>query len=215
VGFTQLDFYPSIVAPFLQKLTHKVFVEGYSVDRMVGRLLLEEITLGRNTSVAVMNGTQGWAWFLCSNEHGRPLGLSFSIQCVNCGRLKGITIVKHSPFNQYATCKICKYQKKLQVPHNNFYTKEVLDGKDGWGIQVLWGEQLFEFPGGKKAICLDDWEDEVRDQESLARIAARQHLIAQAEELGDVEGQTNIGGQSTSAAEDLDAEGEDDMVISP
>lgn len=192
------------------------------MDRMVGRLLLEEITLGRNTSVAVMNGTQGWAWFLCSNEHGRPLGLSFSMQCVDCGRLKGITIVKHSDFDQYATCRTCKYQKKLEVPRDYFYTKEVLDGKDGWGIQVLWGEQLFEFPGGKQAICLDDWEDQVRDEKSLARIAAKQHLIAQAKELEDVEGQANdqeqnapSEGQKASAAEDLDAEGEDDMVTSP
>ena len=174
MGFTQLDFYPSIAGPFLQKLAHKVFIEGYSMNRIIGRLLVEEITLGRNTAVAVMDESHGWAWFLTSDAHGRPLGIPYSIQCTSCGCLKGIKIQRHSDFDLSVYCRSCRYMKKIQVPQNNFYTREALDGRDGWGIQVLWGDLLDRFPNGKEAICVTDWEDEMKAAKLVAKLAQKE-----------------------------------------
>lgn len=201
MGFTQLDFYPSIAAPFLQKLAHKCFIEKYSVDRIIGRLLCEEITLGRNTAVAVMQGKCGWAWFLSSEEHCRPLGLSFSMQCPNCGRLKDIRILRPSEFDVILVCRACKYQKTLEVPRNNFYTREVLQRQDGWGVQILWGELPEKFFNGKAAICMDDAEDEIK----AARLNARLAEEAQIKKIGE---------DMQAAGEEVEGiAGEEDMVI--
>jgi hypothetical protein len=64
--------------------------------------------------------------------------------------------------------------KKIQVPQNNFYTREVLDGRDGWGIQVLWGDLLERFPDGKEAICLADWEDDVKAAKLMAKVTQKE-----------------------------------------
>jgi hypothetical protein len=59
VGFTQVDFYPHISAPFLQKLALKVFVEKYDLENVIGRLLVEEQNLGRNTDITLMTAEKG------------------------------------------------------------------------------------------------------------------------------------------------------------
>ena len=155
VGFTQLDFYPHIAAPFLQKLAVKVFIEGYDVEFIVGNLLVEEQNLGRNTGVAVMTATRGWRFFLCSQSLARPLGIPISPQCSSCGRLQ-CSKWKTLPtdmFTVQVTCKCCDHVYERQPNDNDHFTKLILKGVDGWGIGVYWGPAINFFLNGAEAFA--------------------------------------------------------------
>jgi hypothetical protein len=128
IGFTQLDFYPHITSPFLQKLALKVFVEGYNMDFILGNLLLEEQNLGRNTDVAVMDAKRGWCFFLSTNSLCHPLGIVIPPQCPECGRINYAKWETHPPdhFTLHIACKYCTHVYQLQPGLNDYFTKPLL-----------------------------------------------------------------------------------------
>jgi hypothetical protein len=188
IGFTQLDFYPHIAAPFLQKLALKVFVEGYNVDFILGNLLLEEQNLGRNTDVAVMDAQRGWRFFLSSNSLGRPLGVAIPPQCPGCGRMNCAKWQTHPPadhFTLHIICKACPHVYQLQPGLDDYFTPPMLKGKDGWGIGLYWGPYLDYFPNGTEAYSRGDAEDATADH--LKSEQAKEHYKKAEGSKGDEE----------------------------
>ena len=166
VGFTQLDFYPHIAAPFLQKLALKIFVEGYNLDFILGNLLLEEQNLGRNTNVAVMDSHMGRRFFLCSHALSHPLGVAIPPQCPGCGRIHTSKWNTHPPqdhFTLHISCKFCPHMYQLQPRIDDYFTLPILHGKEGWGIGLYWGPYMDYFPNGMEAYSRGDAEEEVAD----------------------------------------------------
>jgi hypothetical protein len=188
VGFTQLDFYPHIAAPFLQKLALKVFIEKYSLDFILGNLLVEEQNLSRNTDVAVMDAKQGWRIFLSSGSVGRPLGVPIPPQCPGCGRINCAKWQTNPPadhFTLHVTCKFCPHVYQLQPGIDDYFTPSMLKGKEGWGIGIYWGPYLDSFPNGTEAYSRGDIEDEISDH--IKSIKSKEHYKKREGKKGDKE----------------------------
>jgi hypothetical protein len=184
VGFTQLDFYPHIASPFLQKLALKVFVERYSVDFILGNLLVEEQNLGKNTDVAVMDAKRGWRFFLCSSLLCRPLGVPIPPQCPGCGCIN-CSKWKTSPPNLFiinVTCTNCPYIYNLMPGLDDYVSLRILKGQDGWGIGVYWGPYLDSSPNGTAVFSRGDMEEQIAETLKLQR--SKEHYEKLAEKKG-------------------------------
>jgi hypothetical protein len=196
VGFTQLDFYPHIASPFLQKLAIKVFLEKYDMEFIIGNLLVEEQNLGRNTDVAVMNGEKGWRFFLCSESRSRPLGITVSPQCPACGRLGSSEWGSHpnDQFTLLVNCKFCPHIYSLYAGQDDYFTKAILNGGEGWGIGLYWGPYIDHFPNGAEAYSRGSQSEEVTNR--LKAIGSQEHY----KKLAEKKAAEKSGGQAQELA---------------
>jgi hypothetical protein len=192
VGFTQLDFYPHIAAPFLQKLSLKVFIEGHDMEFVVGNLLIEEQNLGRNTDVAIMNQEKGWRLFLCSNSRSRPLGIPIPPQCVSCGRIASSKWTQHpnNPFGLIITCQTCPHVYEKFGGLDDCYTKAILKGEDGWGIGLYWGSYIDIFPSGTEALSRGSQIEEVENHLKAVRCKEHYQRLQRRKAAGKSDGQS-------------------------
>lgn len=52
------------------------------------------------------------------------------------------------------SCSNCDFNEIMTAKEDTYFTRSLLDGKDGWGIGVYWGEPLENFPSGATAYSL-------------------------------------------------------------
>jgi hypothetical protein len=108
-----------LAAGFLQKLVNKVFIEHYSVERILLPTLCEESSLGVHTSVFHFTHKLATehAWFHCQL---RPLCFPLAPQCKFCGQLHSLH-VKYKDHEVVVSCKDKRCQKVVdRIPREKW-----------------------------------------------------------------------------------------------
>jgi hypothetical protein len=116
------------------KLCHKVFIECFSVIRVLPDLLSEEEGLGAHTGVVVLSPSIGIRYFWC-NRTIRPCGDKVSLQCPNCLGVKTIRFSGAGKGRYNVKC-LCQWAQECDAD-STFATYP--DDGNGWGKQMLYG----------------------------------------------------------------------------
>ena len=134
IGYTEKDFIPHYTTTFSMKLCHKVFIECFSVLRVLSELLEEDQGLGAHTGVVVLSPSVGVRYFWC-NKSLRPCGDIVPLQCPNCFALRVLRFSSAGPGRYKAKCH-CQWEQE----YSPTITSAIFPvSGNGWAREMLYG----------------------------------------------------------------------------
>jgi hypothetical protein len=152
VGFGGRRFLPHVALSFLMKLACKIFIEHFSVERVLPHILDEEESLGAHSTVFHFTHevAKEWAWYHSTRQ---PQGSPISMQCPRCGCIDCLGV----SYTGHATIVFCKRRTcgavVRDIPRMEWkYTCENgMHVGSGWGVRTLWDERKIGL-GGRNAL---------------------------------------------------------------
>ena len=141
-GFGGDRFLPHHAVGFLQKLACKIFIEHFSVERILPQILSEEEALGAHSTLIHFTPqiATEWAWY---HHQSRPQGLSIGVQCPSCGCLRSL-VVRYNPNETIVLCtnKSCRSTAKT-IPRTEwkYNCEKGMSIGSGWAYRTLWDER--------------------------------------------------------------------------
>jgi hypothetical protein len=118
----------------------KVFIERFSINRILPKLVEEEVALGAHSSIISLSPTLG-EQFLWHHYQIRPIGISLDAQCRSCGVLKSFGVEYFGPPNVVRiTCRNCKSKQNINADGMGLYQlPSNASNGSGWVCKLFWG----------------------------------------------------------------------------
>jgi hypothetical protein len=124
------------------KLVIKIFIECFSMIRILPDLLSEEEGLGIHTSVILFTATFGLRYFYCHKAF-RPFGERIALQCQKCLGVRTLTF-QIVPGDNHAYTRSCQcgWQDRRNLDlQDTIWPKSSDGGIVGWANQVMYGSR--------------------------------------------------------------------------
>jgi hypothetical protein len=139
LGFDSRSLFPHQTSTFLMKLSLKVFLEKYSIQRILPKLLCEEEGLGAHSGVFNFSSALGeqYAWY---HHQIRPMGVTIDLQCQKCGALRSAQVKFRPTGGMLITCSSEGCSMMRVIPESEWKVHPPKSEHiSGWGVKVLWG----------------------------------------------------------------------------
>jgi hypothetical protein len=137
IGYTSHTFLPQYATSFCMKLSHKLFIECFSIIRVLPELLKEEEGLGTHTGVVLLSTSIGIRYFWCHTSI-RPCGDLVALQCPKCYVLRALTFSAGGSAGTYKAQCPCGWS---DVKVAQILPASYPPGGNGWGRQMLYGAE--------------------------------------------------------------------------
>jgi acetone carboxylase gamma subunit len=115
----------------------KVFVEKFTLEKVLPALLREEEGLGAHTSVLNLSAQVGerYTW---SHPDIKPMGVALDLQCQQCGRLRSLDVSRGDE-NITVVCAHPECGHSFNIPSSRWKFKRAKNMHQAeWGVQKLW-----------------------------------------------------------------------------
>jgi hypothetical protein len=124
----------------MMKLAQKLFIECFSMVRILPDILKEEEGLGAHTAVILASQTFGIRYFWC-HPSVRPLGINKAPQCPNCHAVRTLSFTSLTTGSRDFTISCnCGWVEELSMGNPKAILPKVMNGAViGWANELLYG----------------------------------------------------------------------------